>query len=179
MGYGLPMVNVSRRLLGLVVPLVMWPGALAACGGASGPASDGNDAAQDGAEAGPVAGSPAAECLAIASAERAAKPDEPISISVKHILVKHGAGASGRSRGEACLRALQARDALAAGTDFDQVVADYSDEPGAATRGGTLGAITRDQVDPAFADGAFALEIDQVSHVVESKSGFHVIFRVE
>ena len=176
MGYGRCMVKVCCRLGSVVILL----GMVAACGGASGPPSDGSQSARDEAEAGPAPGSPAAECLDTAGAQRDKKPDEPITVSVKHILIKHGGGgAINRSRADACLRALEARGKLAAGADFDQVVADYSDEPGAATRGGTIGSIRRDQVDPAFADRAFALEVDQVSHVVETKSGFHVIFRVD
>lgn len=103
-----------------------------------------------------------------------------MTVTVKHILVKHGAeGAQSRSRGEACLRVLEARDKLGDGADFDELVAEYSDESGAASRGGTLGSIRRDQVHPAFADAAFRLDLDQVSHVVESKSGFHLIMRTE
>ncbi len=77
------------------------------------------------------------------------------------------------------MRAEKARDQLATGASFDDVVSEYSDEPGAATRGGTLGAVKREELAPPFADAAFRLEVDQVSHVVETKFGFHVIMRTD
>jgi len=153
---------------------------LVGCGGASEP---GTTPAAD-ATVAPAADSAAGKCLAVAGAERDRLGDEPIEISVKHILVKHNAAerpAEGVTRGReaACLRALEARDKLAAGTSFDDVVAEYSDEAGAATRGGTLGAVRRDGLAPPFADAAFRLDVDQVSHVVETKFGFHVIMRTD
>ena len=131
-----------------------------------------------------AATSPAARCLAEASAKRARRAEEPAQIGVKHILVKHAeserAGAEiRRTREQACLRALEALEELKGGADFDAVVATYSDEAGAASRGGSLGAIRRDDVDPAFADAAFLLDLDGVSYVVETKFGFHLILRSE
>lgn len=127
---------------------------------------------------------PERECLARASGEHPKKPDEPTRIGLRHILVRHAdstrADASvTRTRGQACLRALEALKALEAGTEWDQAVAQYSDEQGAATRHGSLGSLTRDDLNPAFADAAFELEPDQLSYVVESPAGFHVILRVE
>ena len=104
------------------------------------------------------------------------KADEPESITVKHILVKHG---EARPRGEACLRAMAALDELKKGADFDELVTKYSDEAGAASRAGLVGKIQRTEVEPAFADAAFALDVTQVSNVVETKHGFHVILRTE
>ena len=126
--------------------------------------------------------SPGAKCLAIASAPRPKKPDEPASITAKHILVKYkgarrAADTVTRTREEACLRALEARSKLEGGASFADVVKDYSEEPGAATREGSLGPITRAQLAPPFADAAFELAPGEVSHVVETDFGFHVIQR--
>ena len=149
---------------------------LGACGGSPAP---------DAAAAAPVSeASPGARCLAEATAEAARRDDEPAQIGVKHILVKHAQSERApadvtRTREEACLRALSALEALKGGADFDEVVATYSDEAGAETRGGSLGSIRRDDVDPAFADAAFALDLNAVTHVVETKFGFHIILRTD
>lgn len=124
------------------------------------------------------------ECLDRANGEHARKPDEPVRIGLRHILVRHTASTRAdasvtRTRGQACLRALEALEALQAGTEWDDAVARFSDEKGAATRHGSLGSLTRDDLDPAFANAAFELEPDQLSYVVESPAGFHVILRVD
>ncbi len=123
-------------------------------------------------------------CLAIAKGTRERQRNEPEKITVKHILVKF-AGAKNakpeikRTRGEACVRALEARKQLEAGESFASVVESYSDEAGAATREGTLGSIKRSDVVPEFADAAFELKPNEVSHVVETESGYHIIMRTE
>jgi len=125
-----------------------------------------------------------AECLALAGAKREKRPNEPAKISVKHVLIKYaGADRAGegitRTRGAACLRAIEARDKIRGGADFGQVVKDYSEEPGAASREGSVAAIERAMVVEPFADAAFELDINQLSDVVETAYGFHVILRTE
>jgi parvulin-like peptidyl-prolyl isomerase len=109
---------------------------------------------------------------------------EPPKITVKHVLVKYKGSKRAddkiaRSRGEACLRAIEARDKVRNGDDWDAVVKDYSDEAGAATRGGSIGAVERKDVAKPFADAAFELKPNQMSDVVETEFGFHVILRTE
>jgi hypothetical protein len=125
-----------------------------------------------------------AACIDVANAAHERKPSEPDSITVSHVLVKHTGSKNPpegvtRSREDACLRAMEARDKLRGGADFEAVVKDYSDEPGAATRAGTLGAIKRSDVLPPFADAAFELDRAQLSDIVETEFGFHVILRTE
>ena len=128
--------------------------------------------------------SPAAQCLALANVQRQKSPNEPAKISVRHVLVKfsgakNAAATITRSRDDACLRALAARDELRGGADFVEVVKKYSDEPGAASRSGSIGSVERKDVAPAFADAAFELHPKEFSDVVESPFGFHVIMRME
>jgi peptidyl-prolyl cis-trans isomerase NIMA-interacting 1 len=127
--------------------------------------------------------SPGEACLSIAGARREVRPGQPARIGVKQLLVRHAGAdrAEGvtRTREAACLRAMEARDKLRGGADLAEVVKEYSEEAGAASREGSLGIIERGDVLPSFADAAFELDLNQLSDVVETRYGFHVIFRTE
>lgn len=132
-------------------------------------------------EAADTPASPEAACLAQAAAERTPKPGAPDKIVLSHILVRHKElkrpeGAT-LSRGQACLRAQAAREKLLAGGEWASVSEEYSDAAGAT--GGDLGSVAKDQLDATFGAAAFALEAGELSHVVETERGFHVIARTE
>jgi len=123
-------------------------------------------------------------CLAIAGVKRGQSPTEPAKITAQHVLVQYQGARTAkvhivRFRDEACLRAMEARDELRAGADFAEVVKKYSDEPGGDERAGALGTIGRQDVVPRFADAAFELLPRELSDVVETEFGFHVIKRTE
>ena len=119
--------------------------------------------------------------LPVSSVEAASQPAE---ISARHLLVAYkgalrASPGIGRSKAEAHARAEEAQKRAAAGEDFVALVKQYSDEPGAAERGGDLGKFDRQSMVPAFANAAFALKVGEVSAVVETQFGFHVILRTE
>jgi hypothetical protein len=123
-------------------------------------------------------------CLATADLTRRQSPTEPAKITAQHVLVQYQGARTARVhivrfRDEACLRAMEARDELRAGRSFADVVKKYSDEPAADTRAGALGTIERKDVVPPFADAAFELLPREISEVVETEFGFHVIQRTE
>ncbi len=135
------------------------------------------------AEAAKTAASPEEACIAAANGKHQKKPNEPDAITVRHILVKHVGSKNApigmnRTEGQACLRAADALAKLKAGADFTKLVGEYSDSPGPANDG-ALGSIHRNEMDPSFADAAFELEPGQMSNVVETAFGFHVIVRTE
>lgn len=111
-----------------------------------------------------------------------AAPEVPDAVAAQHVLVAYK-GAKGaarsitRSKADAKKRAEEVVAKAKGGADFSALVAEYSDDPGSKERLGSVGKFTRDKMTKPFSDAAFALAVDEVSGVVESDFGFHVIKR--
>ena len=104
-----------------------------------------------------------------------------VEVHLEHILVQWAdlkRTASERSREEAILIAEQALAELNAGHPFAAVAKKFSDGP-FGSRGGNLGWFQKGQMVPQFDEVAFALKAGEVSSVVESSHGFHIIHRIE
>lgn len=65
-----------------------------------------------------------------------------------------------------------------AGEDFDKLAKENSDEPGAKESGGDLGWFGRGRMVKPFEDAVFALKDNEISDIVESPFGFHIIQRL-
>jgi peptidyl-prolyl cis-trans isomerase D len=94
-----------------------------------------------------------------------------------HILVRVQAegGGEGRPDAEARERAQVLLDQVRAGADFAALARQSSEDPGSAASGGDLGCFGPGRMVPEFDDAAFALEPGQVSDLVKTSFGYHVI----
>jgi NIMA-interacting peptidyl-prolyl cis-trans isomerase 1 len=118
------------------------------------------------------------------AAEGVASAAAPDTIIAQHILVAYKGAKRApknvtRSKAEAKARAAEARSKIGSGTTFEDAVRDYSDDTGSAERLGSVGKFHRGDMHPAFSAAAFALRVGQVSDVVETPFGFHVIKRTQ
>ncbi|KAF0139586.1 MAG: Parvulin-like peptidyl-prolyl isomerase [Stygiobacter sp.] len=70
-------------------------------------------------------------------------------------------------------------DSIKGGKDFAELAKKYSDDPGSQANGGDLGFQKRGVLVPEFEATAYALAPNQLSNVVESPFGFHIIQMIE
>lgn len=72
-------------------------------------------------------------------------------------------------------QAEKIRNDILEGSGFGFQALLYSDDPGSASKDGELGYVKRGQLVPEFEAAAFRLENDEISDVVETQFGFHII----
>ena len=71
------------------------------------------------------------------------------------------------------------RERVVNGEKFSTLARLYSQDPGSMNKGGELGMASRSIFWPAFSDAAMSLKVGQVSQVVETPDGFHIIQLIE
>lgn len=71
------------------------------------------------------------------------------------------------------------RERVVNGEKFSTLARLYSQDPGSMSKGGELGMASRSIFWPAFSDAAMSLKVGQVSQVVETPDGFHIIQLIE
>ncbi|MBO7168781.1 MAG: peptidylprolyl isomerase [Rikenellaceae bacterium] len=72
-------------------------------------------------------------------------------------------------------RLLEIRERILNGTRFDMMARMYSVDPGSALKGGELPPMAKNQFDPAFGEALAKLRPGQISGIVESSYGLHII----
>ena len=107
--------------------------------------------------------------------ERRDEFNRPEEIRARHVLVQIPEGAGEAEKAAALAAAEQVRQRLVDGDDFAEVAAEVSSDPGSRADGGDLGFFPRGRMVAPFEDAAFALEAGQLSEVVETVHGYHVI----
>ena len=104
----------------------------------------------------------------------------PEQVNVRHILIKSPLpGSDGKVDPKAMDAArAKAQDVLKqvkAGGNFADLAKKYSDDPGSAKNGGSLGFIGKGRTVPEFEKAAFSLPKGGTSDLVQSSYGFHII----
>jgi hypothetical protein len=97
-----------------------------------------------------------------------------LQVRARHILLRVPPDATPAQRDTLIRRAQEIRTQARAGQDFAELARQHSEDP-AAERGGDLGFFGRGQMVAPFEEAAFALEPGEVSDVVETPFGFHII----
>ena len=128
------------------------------------------------AEAQARAAQPESVLLQLAQQNYKAMPQrfqQPERLHLRHILIPADA-TDARAQAEALRQQLQQ------GASFEALARQHSKDPGSAAKGGDLGFVTRGKMVAPFEEAAFALEKPgQLSDVVETQFGFHVIELLE
>lgn len=102
-------------------------------------------------------------------------------VRASHILLMYEGSASSsatRSKEEAAAQIGELRAQIEGGTAFADIARDNSDCPSGA-QGGDLGMFGRGQMVPEFETATFAMEVGDLSDVVETDFGYHLIQRTE
>ena len=71
------------------------------------------------------------------------------------------------------------RDRILKGSKFSTLATLYSEDPGSAKKGGELGFFSRGDMVSEFENAAFALQDGEISPVIETQYGFHIIQMIE
>ena len=99
----------------------------------------------------------------------------PETITASHILIRASPDATSGMRAEARRRAAGLLDEIRGGADFAKLAQAHSEDNGTAAAGGLLGAFPRGRMDPAFEAAAFSTKPGEISDLVETPFGFHII----
>jgi len=101
--------------------------------------------------------------------------ETPEEVNASHILIKVDAGASDEDKAAAKLKLEDIRNKIIDGEDFAKLAKEHSDDPGSKTKGGNLGFFRRGMMVPPFENTAFSLNKSELSSIVETDFGYHII----
>jgi len=76
-------------------------------------------------------------------------------------------------------RLMEFKERVESGEKFSTLAVLYSEDKGSAVKGGEIGFVGRAEVEPEFGAAAFKLKAGQVSSIVETRYGFHIIQLIE
>jgi len=93
-----------------------------------------------------------------------------------HILLSFGVSATDEDKEAAKNQAIEIQAKLNENPErFEELAAKHSQDPGSATKGGSLGSFGRGAMVKPFEDAVFNMEVGAISDIVESEFGYHII----
>lgn len=95
----------------------------------------------------------------------------PEQRKARHILLKTDGSNDAEQKKKAEDLLKQVKD----GGDFAALARKFSDDPGSGSKGGELGTFAKGQMVPAFEEAVFALDEGQLSGLVKTRFGYHII----
>jgi parvulin-like peptidyl-prolyl isomerase len=99
----------------------------------------------------------------------------PEMIRARHILIKAAMSASDEEKKSAREKAEGILERIKDGEDFATIAEEVSDDAGTQAKGGDLGFFPRGRMIPEFEKAAFALNPGEMSDIVETPYGYHII----
>jgi hypothetical protein len=106
---------------------------------------------------------------------RAQFEQDQMQVRARHILILVPPDATPAVRDSAMKQVRELRARALAGEDFARLATEYSEDPGSAPAGGDLDFFGRGQMVEEFENAVFALDIGEVSDVVETAFGLHLV----
>lgn len=100
-------------------------------------------------------------------------------VRIRHILIRTDNLNSQKDKEEAKRKILEIKSKLDRGEDFVTLAQKYSEDPGSKDKGGDLGFIAKGDTVEEFEKVAFSLKEGQISDIVETKYGYHIIKVIE
>lgn len=99
----------------------------------------------------------------------------PEQVSARHILIRVSSDAPEAEKKAAKDKAEEILHKLKEGEDFAKLAEEFSDDPGSKTKGGDLGFFSKGKMVKAFEDAAFSMKPGEMSGIVETNFGYHII----
>ena len=104
-------------------------------------------------------------------------PDIPPVLDFSQILINIEPGIQEQNSGKSIADSLL--ELIRSGADFEKLAKEFSEDPGSANAGGDLGYINRGGFIKEFEEVAFALEKGEISDVVKTMFGYHIIQQLD
>lgn len=100
--------------------------------------------------------------------------EKPEQVRASHILAKMADDDDEETKAAARQKIEDVQEKIKAGDDFEQLARTYSEGP-SRTQGGDLGYFDRQKMVKPFSDAAFRLQPGEISPIVKTRFGYHII----